>query len=270
MTDINEYQTVERAHYIMQLGSYFTELVDNDGIRYAFTSKLADVWYNQAYGIDLTRCDLSQTMEMIRRVHEERRRIPCIYFNVDSMNAGTAQGLLSLGYESFEREAWMSFPAAKRVDHALANSRIRVSNVVTAKDAERFAAVYREGLPGPEVEKYVAACLEGWRLCPPLIRVELLIATVDGEDAGMTTLVIFGRYAGVYAVATLPRFRKLGIARALNAHVIEMARSEGCDHIFLQTVEGEASEEVFRRIGYEKRFVRVGYTPIDATTLAHG
>lgn len=259
----------ERAHYIMQLGSYFTELTDRSGVRFAYTQHLTDVWYNQAYGID-PKCDrIDVVLETIEQYHRQRDRIPCVYVS-PAAPPGLEPALGDAGYEIFEREAWMFFPELGGRQH-INNSEITVRRVESQDDVDDFRKVYRLGLPGPEVESYLDACLEGRRYQPPLVQVDFFLADLADRPIGMLTLVTTGVYAGIYAVATLPEFRRLGAAAALNRVAVKTAHERGCHHVYLQTVEGELAETVFRQLGYAPLFTRVGYTPKEAVEkLTHG
>jgi hypothetical protein len=262
-------ESAERSHYLMQLGSYFTELSDGDSVHFAFNNDIRDVWYNQAYGITCAADNAGSLVSSLAKALEDNKRTPCVYLSPATMPAHFGGVLRSAGFKVFEEEAWMFFPLYRDVGTQLPSIQVKeVSNVI---DVQAFSAVYRLGLPGPEVEHYIAACLRGWKQATPPLAVKLLVAYIGDEPAGMLSLMRLGRFAGVYAVATLPDYRKRGVCKSLHQYAAVTARTWECDVLFLQTVAKETAEDVFTRIGYETWFTREGYVPLeDADALTHG
>lgn len=266
-----EIRASERAHYIMQLASYFTELTDEAGVRFAYTNRLSDIWYNQAYDIDCNEDEFSSLMTRIETYFQRRERTPCIYLSPATTPPNASDLLGNRDYAQFESEAWMFYDLGQLKSDYVQPASISISEVTWERDFEMFADIYRRGLPGPEVEKYIDATREGQRYKPSLVDIRYFVGKYEGEPAGMISLLQIGRYAGVYAVATVEEFKKKGLARALNMHVCREAAANGADTIFLQTVSGEHAETVFQRLGYSTLYLRDGYTTRSAVEgLQHG
>ena len=266
-----EIRATERAHYVMQLSSYFTELTDEAGVRFAYTSRLNDIWYNQAYDIDSTESEFDILMNRIGKYFQGRDRTACLYLSPATNPANCAELLDNYDYAQFEIEAWMFYDLGEARSDYVQSKSITISEVTWERDFEIFADIYRRGLPGPEVEKYIDATRDGQRYKPPLVDIRYFVGKYDGEPAGMISLLQIGRYAGVYAVATVEEFKRKGLARALNSHVCRLAITQGAESIFLQTVSGEDAEAVFQRLGYSTLYVREGYTTSSAVKgLQHG
>ena len=53
------------AHYLMQLGSYVSELVALPTARLAFTHHFPSIWYNSAYDIRSHPNDVEQLLEQV-------------------------------------------------------------------------------------------------------------------------------------------------------------------------------------------------------------
>ena len=261
----------ERAHYVMQLSVYFSELADLPGVRFACTHRFADTWYNQAYDVVCTEGDAAGLIGTIHDYLRSRDRLPCVYLSPAVEPASFAGLLEGAGFGEFETEAWMFYDFTETDAPGLIPDAIDVRQVSTDADLEAFAHVYRDGFPGPEVEMYIGAAVDGFRHQSPLVDTFLYLASWEGEPAGIVSLYRLGAFAGVYDVATVGSWRRRGIARALLRRAGMQARDMGCDYLFLQTVAGEVGEKAFARLGYSTRYVRRGYTTKDAIAgLRHG
>lgn len=263
-------RTAERSHYIMQLSSYFTELTDLPGIRFAYTNKLSDAWYNQAYDFRCKSDECDVTINRMEKYFSSRDRLPIVYLTEASSPKEIGELLKGKGYASFDQEAWMFYDFNQPIITNTNNS-IDIINVNNEEELSLFAEVYRKGLPGPEVEKYIESVVDGFRSMPPLVSINYFLAYMQGQPAGMASVLNHGVFAGVYAVATIPEFQRQGCAKALTSKVIETARSKGAQHIFLQTGAGDESEVTFNKLGFRTEFVREGFTHEEAIDgMEHG
>ena len=257
-------KALEQLHYTMQLGGYFTELKHIPGADCAFTTRFTDVWYNQAYNIDNT-ANPRETLESIENYFRERDRHSCVYTSV-ATNKSFVSELEKQGYGVFEEESWMFAPV---INEGSDKSDFKISAVI--ETYEDFATVYRLGLPGPEVEDYIEAAIHIHKNTPEGIQIDYLIAYQDNQPVGMLGLHLTNQIGGVYAVATVPEFRGKGVANALNSEAHKLAQAANCTHLMLQTVSGETSEKVFKKMGYQTEFIRTGYVPAKvAKSLTHG
>lgn len=268
-----EIRLVERNHYYMQLSAYFTELIDLPGVRYAFTSRLSDTWYNQAYDVDWMDLDPSDLVASLSEVCDSKNRAPCVYTSPANRPADVAQLIEEQGLSKFEEESWMFLPLDEESSLGLHRHEptIVIHDVSLDEHLTDFANVYRRGLPGPEVEDYVAAVINGLRYAPPGVDVHYLLAFLGDEAVGMLSLLSCNGMSGIYAVATVEQFRRRGVARSLVRRGVELARGKASQYLFLQTETGAEAEEAFHRIGFETAFRRSGYTtPAVVASLSHG
>lgn len=81
-----------------------------------------------------------------------------------------------------------------------------------------------------------------------------LIGRLDGQPVGVTLLVFTGKTAGIYAVATLPEFRKRGVSTALLNNAVAQARERSCTTICLQVVAGSYAQSLYRSLGFKSVF----------------
>jgi GNAT superfamily N-acetyltransferase len=265
-----EIRLTERAHYYMQLSAYFTELVDLPGVRFAFTNRLTDTWYNQAYDIDWDPDNSNELYKQIERVCVDRDRAPCLYLSPACRPSNLEEIVKKSGLVEFETEAWMFLPLDLDTS-GIQKADILVEEVSLESNFDEFADVYRRGLPGDDVESYIESVRVGLRYAPPGVDVRYLLARVNGNQAGMLSILTVGECSGIYAVATLPEYQRRGVARALTFEASQIARRNRSSYFFLQTVVGDEGEQAFGRIGFETVFTRTGYTTAaEARSIAHG
>lgn len=81
------------------------------------------------------------------------------------------------------------------------------------------------------------------------------LAEVDGTPAGVVSLVRTGDgIAGLYSVATLPPFRRRGIATALSLQGIHAFRETGDDVLTLQVARGSEAQRLYEKLGFETAY----------------
>jgi GNAT superfamily N-acetyltransferase len=71
---------------------------------------------------------------------------------------------------------------------------------------------------------------------------------VDGKAVAVSSLVMAGGLAGVYAVATLPEARRRGIGTAMTLHAIAEGRRRGATMAVLQA--SSMGRPIYERIGF--------------------
>lgn len=179
------------------------------------------------------------------------------------LDHATSQRLAALGLIAHEVEAWMAAPidelAPEAPDHTIlpVDSPARVEDFLTAfyggwsiKSATSKTVI--RGAVGP----YPGP--DWWRR---------YVAYVDGEPAGEAVLALFPEDGVAYLAeaATVPRFRKRGVQRALIARRIADARAAGAHTLFGAVQYGDASWSNMRALGLREEFVTVSFRRKAAT-----
>ncbi|GAC1574000.1 MAG: hypothetical protein NVS3B7_05700 [Candidatus Elarobacter sp.] len=84
----------------------------------------------------------------------------------------------------------------------------------------------------------------------------LVVATVDGEDAGAAALGISGDCALLFSAGVLPAFRGRGVHGALVAARLTLAHTHGAATAALKTAPGGAAERSALRHGFARSGLR--------------
>ncbi len=81
------------------------------------------------------------------------------------------------------------------------------------------------------------------------------LARLDGRAVACTLVVRASGVAGIYAVATLPQFRRRGLARMLLERAQDDAASlHGLARVILQATTGGGPEAYYARLGFTTRY----------------
>lgn len=86
------------------------------------------------------------------------------------------------------------------------------------------------------------------------------IGFIQGKPAGITLLLITEKIGGIYAVATLPEYRKRGISTAILKHATSFALAKGCDIIALQALHGTYAESLYTKLGFRTSFISPAFS----------
>jgi ribosomal protein S18 acetylase RimI-like enzyme len=91
------------------------------------------------------------------------------------------------------------------------------------------------------------------------------LGIIDGEPAGSGHLLIDGKTAAIYALATLRAHRGKGIATAIVARAIADARAADCDCISISTDLSNPARSIYEGVGFAPFFESALWTvPVPA------
>ena len=169
-----------------------------------------------------------------------------------------APELEALGFEAKETLRYMRL-AATPEPPAVPGLSIAIAR--DANGIRDFTDVQTRGFLEPD-ERY-----EAWfafLLAPNLRNLtdadqRFYLGAVEGVPAAVTLCLIASGVAGIYAVATLPAFRRRGLSRALLARAIADARLRRIETVALQTYAGSDAERLYRALGFVPEFDSVIY-----------
>lgn len=93
--------------------------------------------------------------------------------------------------------------------------------------------------------------------------------------AGLALFRVMGREAEILSLGVVTKARRLGIGRALLSMVVEIAKHQHADEIFLEVAENNTpaitlySRAGFRAVGQRKNYYAAQDEAVDALVLAH-
>jgi GNAT superfamily N-acetyltransferase len=148
--------------------------------------------------------------------------------------------------EIVSRRSWMVLrDDPPRID---VNRDVEV-RTATHEDVSTFAAIHSAG------EKWarkmsVSSTLGGMRRGGN----SYYLGYLEGQAVATQHLLIDGRTAGIYALATTRPYRRRGSCSTLVARAIDDAYAAGCDVVCLSTELGGAPERLYEKLGFEPVF----------------
>ncbi len=257
-------RTSVRAHYLMQLGSYISELTDISGARLAYTNKYPNIWYNSAYDIQVDPSAVDDLIPKIETHMARRDRIPSIYVSPATSPSNLSELLEDRGYGKVETEAWMFADLSKLPKPHTQPSEVSVWEAQTDADLQVFADLYRKGFPSPTVDLQIQAYIDGFKSKLPLVESTCFILNYCNQPAGMYISLRLGEYSGLYSGTVAKEYRTTNVFQVMVNHSKIMAAQRGIKYQFLQTIAGTSLEIAFRRFGYVTKFSRTCYSPRSA------
>lgn len=175
---------------------------------------------------------------------------------------GTAIGpelgarLHGLGLHVNELEAWMAAPL-DTLDLVEGGGH-DVIEVRSEAELDAWVQAFFGGwqLEDPDKQRVARAAMAPW---PGPASWRRYVARIDGEPAGEALLVLFDDVAYLAEAATVPRFRRRGIQRALIARRLADARAAGASTVFGGVVYGDRSWANMRANGLREAFLTVSF-----------
>ncbi|MGE3682214.1 MAG: GNAT family N-acetyltransferase [Bdellovibrionales bacterium] len=86
------------------------------------------------------------------------------------------------------------------------------------------------------------------------------VGYLKGEPVSTVLAVFEGDTAGIYAVATLPQYRKKGVSTTLMQEALKDARKRGTKMTTLQVRQDSYAEDFYRHLGFQLAFTTGLYT----------
>ncbi|MEN2711336.1 ribosomal protein S18-alanine N-acetyltransferase [Sphingomonas sp. NPDC092331] len=118
-----------------------------------------------------------------------------------------------------------------------------------AHDLQSVSRIMQEAFDPRYGEAWTSAQCLGMLSLPG---VWLVIASIDGQDAGFALTRAIADEAELLLLATRPAARRRGVAGALLRAAIEEARNRGVARLHLEVRSGNDAVWLYRREGFEK------------------
>jgi ribosomal protein S18 acetylase RimI-like enzyme len=162
------------------------------------------------------------------------------WLRLGSEPAGLRQRLHEIGFQTWSEIPGMALPLSQWQPPAPPAPGIDVRQAATLDEIGyvlRIVATVYSAPPEPM-----------WRWCGGNPRFANWLAYIDGEPVGAMASQVTQGICGIFHVATLPRWRRRGVAWAMMLAAIADARRQGAQIVAL-TATPEA-ESLYRRLGF--------------------
>lgn len=165
------------------------------------------------------------------------------------------------GYVQEANNGWMFFDPKREVPK-YDKEDLEVKLVQNAEEfgeyADVFVEVFSKGEPDDPYKglspKWGDLLRERYRKGPDGFSLETYAVSLDDRVVGGAELYWDGEIAYMDGLAVLPKFRKLGVGKALQGTRVKRAKELGAKYICLITEVGSRNEEIFTRFGFKTEF----------------
>lgn len=163
--------------------------------------------------------------------------------------------LVEMGFRHEGAFNYMYMPASEELHFH--QRPIEVVRAETKQDIADFSEVQALG--------FCESVAEYWEWKPWLLEANLknyrddtyafYVARMGGEAVAVSLVSFLKSTAGVYAVTTLPRYRKQGAATAILREIQKEAQERNVEMLTLQSVHGSYAEFFYQRLGFKSGFL---------------
>ena len=194
-------------------------------------------------------------VEAVWRERREPARVELSTLAAPSLGAAlTARGYRLMGFENVLALSIENRPSSTRADIAVELARegddaAWLDTVITGFAHPDGTGVTSEVIPREALEPI----MEEFRLAKGMTR---CVARIGGEPAGAASVRFDAGIAQLCGAATLPRFRRRGVQRALLDARLAWAREAGCDIAVITTAPGSQSQANAQKQGFALLYAR--------------
>ncbi len=249
----------ENAHIAFNIGNFFSKEAKNTECSLLFNEKLPeDPYLNYATKIDVDG-NIAAFVKHVETLFLKNKSKPSFYIMPYTRPKNLRKTLAKLGYRIFTIDAWMFIDIGKKID---AKKQVKIE-AITKNEISEFKQVFNEVyMKGEKDDPYTGlSYLYGEFLERRFIQKKNnckteSFAAIDGKKiVGTIVMAHDEKDACLYALAVLPRYRKIGIGSALLAACTGRAKKLNLENLFLQTKKDSRNEKIFKKLGFKTKFV---------------
>jgi len=266
--DIN-LKELEWAHYYMQVGMYLSGFKKISNAILVYSDIIDDYYWNYATMIDIndkkSLTTLNKVLEDIENFYISMNRNPACYITPQTNPHELPTILNEREYKLAFSDAWMMFKSRKINNKRIRNKDLVIKTVKNLEDLGTFIKVFEisfgdsseedpySGLP-PSYKKaiYNSFTNEEYQKEKTVTH---YLGILDDKPVGITTLITYKKFGGIYNVGVIPEYRKQGIGSTLSLKAVKDALEKfNEDIVFLQTEYGSYVEKFYKKLGFETVF----------------
>ncbi len=249
------------AHIKFQLGCYFSGSKEINGALLVWSERITDAGWNYATNITAENNDINELIEEIKRFYESKGRQPAVYHTPFTTPKEFKDIVGGMGFKGNYTDTWMFYE--KDTPKVTMPEGFRICQAKTDDDKKTFVTLFIQAYGGTTPD-------EPYGKLPPSYSQSLeesftrpdegkttihYICLINGQPAGIATLIYSGKYGCIYNTGTAPNHRKKGVCSLLMKNCAKEARGKGVEHIFIQTEKGSYNEKLYKTLGFKGAFI---------------
>lgn len=160
---------------------------------------------------------------------------------------------VDLWQRGFQEDGELDVMVWRKATSAQPPADVRVRPVAGNADTESAVDIVIGGFDFPEAWKDILLASLAEDTNP--INGQTFLAEVGGKPVGVAALVrTSDRISGIYSVATLPEFRRRGVATALSLKCLEAYQETEDEALTLQVQHGSDAQRLYEKLGFETAY----------------
>lgn len=239
---------MEDAHNLFNLGDFISREIKHKNYSIVFNDELPDDLYLN-YVTYADKIDES-FIENIENIFKKHKSIPNFY--VDSK---IEKFLIKNGYKVFATDVWMI--STKQIKSKLNAQKLPKTKIIEFKNV--YNEVFTKGEKDDPYKgmSHMLGEFVNRRLTTTKrkSKTEPYVVLMDRKIVGIVNLIYNKKYACIYSLAVLPKYRNSGICKALLSACVKRAQ-ELKVKLFLQTAKDSRNEDIFKKLGFKTIFVK--------------
>lgn len=257
---LNEIKKIEKVLIKFNFGNFFSKKIKLTGGLALFCEDISDDTYlNYVTNIHVEG-DINKFIQKVEKLYISKGSTPAFYILPTTFPKNMEKVLIKKGYKLFCSDAWMSFDLNKKVNMFSKNMIIRRAKLEELKIVKQvFNEVFTKGEPddpyrnlshlyGELFYKRIASKHGSYNS-------EVYVALIENKIVGICNILYDRETAILEGLAILPKFRKMGVAKALLHTCIKRAQDVGLKRLFLWTEKDSRNENVFVKCGFKTEVV---------------
>lgn len=254
----------ENLHIDFINGIFVSHVLDQNNIKYLYSENLTETWVNFASVLEIDKVNLNTCIDTIIDFYSSRNRRPSVFLLKDKTLDHLISNLEQQGFTLNYSDSLMTF---EKNDSKLSIDGYIVKKVENPEEMSLFIDLFYKAHTGGEGEIYGEAAKE-YRDCfmkaylhpQSEIRREYYIGYLNNHPTTYGCIFIKDSVAGLYAIGSIPEYRKKGLAKALSLYMVERSKQMGAGDIFLLTETNSINEAIYTKMGFKTKFIYSGYS----------
>lgn len=206
--------------------------------------------FNFACKVDAGDNSKEQVIDHVVETFRAQRLVP--HFQLWEITRPTDFSV-DLWQRGFQEEGQLDVMVWRQPSRVAPSKDVQIRPATTPADLERAVDIVLEGFGFPREWKTVL--VSSLETESDEIRGQTFLAEVDGSPAGVASLVTAGGgISGIYSVATVPPFRRRGVATALSLRCIEAHQATDHEVLTLQVAHGSDAQRLYARLGFDTAY----------------
>jgi GNAT superfamily N-acetyltransferase len=212
---------------------------------------LRSATYNHATGVRVAESEASKLVADVIQFYQSMNIRACFMLYPTTLPTSFAGTLLRAGFELIDEEDAMIFKGETLILKVSPDVRIAE---VGADQLDVWTRVLMRGYGLPE--GFQDAVQEMFARVSRHDGSRFYQAYSHDSPVGSCLLFWFNDTATIYTVATVPEFKRKGVATALINRAIADTSKFGCNMLYLLVERGSETERLYEKLGFVRVFVR--------------